>query len=193
MIDSLQQNLARAETCSIQKELGIEGQGFGLLTLHRPANVDRVEVLSGILDALDEIAKHLLIVFPAHPRTRKMLAEFQLLERVSGNKRVCLTEPLSYLEFLNLFSAAKLVLTDSGGIQEEATVLGVPCLTLRENTERPITVELGTNTVVGVDPERIKRAALMTLERKTTGIPHRVPPLWDGQTADRILNQLLTY
>jgi UDP-N-acetylglucosamine 2-epimerase (non-hydrolysing) len=150
-------------------------------------------VLSGILDALDEIAKHLLIVFPAHPRTRKMLAEFQLLERVSGNKRVCLTEPLSYLEFLNLFSAAKLVLTDSGGIQEEATVLGVPCLTLRENTERPITVELGTNTVVGVDPERIKRAALMTLERKTTGIPHRVPPLWDGQTADRILNQLLTY
>ena len=191
MIDSLQHNLPRAAACSIQKTLGIEGKEFAVLTLHRPSNVDSREVLAGILDALEEISTRLLIVFPVHPRTRKMLDEFQLLERLTKNERVCLTEPLSYLEFLNLFSGAKLVLTDSGGIQEEATVLGIPCLTLRENTERPITIESGTNTLVGVDPERIKEAAFSVLSNKSSVIPH-VPPLWDGHTADRILDVLLS-
>jgi UDP-N-acetylglucosamine 2-epimerase (non-hydrolysing) len=191
MIDSLQQNLPRAAACSIRKTLGLEDNEFAVLTLHRPSNVDRREVLAGILDALEEISSRLQIVFPVHPRTRKMLDEFQLLERVTKNERVCLTEPLSYLEFLNLFSEAKLVLTDSGGIQEEATVLGISCLTLRENTERPITIESGTNTLVGVDPERIKQAAFSVLNNRSPVTPH-VPPLWDGHTADRILDVFLS-
>ena len=191
MIDSLKENLPRAAACSIQKTLDIEGKEFAIITLHRPSNVDRREVFAGILDALEEISTRLPIVFPVHPRTRKMLDEFQLLERLTKNARVCLTEPLSYLEFLNLFSEAKLVLTDSGGIQEEATVLGIPCLTLRENTERPITIESGTNTLVGVDRERIKQAAFSVLNNKSP-VARRVPPLWDGHTADRILDVFLS-
>lgn len=189
MIDSLYQNLPRAASSSIRKDLGLENEAYGIVTLHRPSNVDRADVLAGILDALDEISQRLPLVFPVHPRTQKMLAEFQLLERVKQNQNLRLTDPLSYLEFLNLFSGARLLLTDSGGIQEEATALGIPCLTLRENTERPITVELGTNTVVGVDPERIKQAAFEILDAPTQQ-RHSVPPLWDGHTADRILDEL---
>jgi UDP-N-acetylglucosamine 2-epimerase (non-hydrolysing) len=189
MIDSLYANLPRAAHLTVQEDLGVAGDDYGLLTLHRPSNVDEREVFVGILDALDEITRRLTIVFPVHPRTQKMLNEFGLLERVGPNERLRLTDPLSYLEFLNLFKGAKLMLTDSGGIQEEATVLGIPCLTLRESTERPITVELGTNSVVGVDPGRIVGAAFAALDGKTRK-PHQIPPLWDGRTADRILDEL---
>lgn len=189
MIDSLYNNLPRAAACSIRDDLGVANGAYAVLTLHRPSNVDRREVFVGILDALDAISDRLPIVFPVHPRTQKMLGEFELLERVKRNENLRLTHPLSYLEFLNLFSGAKLLLTDSGGIQEEATVLGIPCLTLRENTERPITVDMGTNTIVGVDPERITQAAFEILEASHPK-PHRVPPLWDGHTADRILDEL---
>ena len=189
MIDSLYQNLPRSASSSIRKDLGLETEAYGIVTLHRPSNVDRGDVLTGILDALDEISQRLPLVFPVHPRTQKMLAEFQMLERVKQNQNLRLTDPLSYLEFLNLFSGASLLLTDSGGIQEEATALGIPCLTLRENTERPITVELGTNMVVGVDPERIRQAAFEVLDAPSPQ-RHSVPPLWDGHTADRILDEL---
>jgi len=188
MIDSLYANLPRAARLTVQEDLGV-ADDYGILTLHRPSNVDERRVLVGILDALDEITNRLTIVFPVHPRTQKMLSEFGLLERVRANERLRLTNPLSYLEFLNLFKGAKLLLTDSGGIQEEATVLGIPCLTLRENTERPITVEMGTNTVVGVDPARIVQVSFEILDTPGNK-PHRIPPLWDGHAADRILDEL---
>ncbi|MFN2532432.1 MAG: UDP-N-acetyl glucosamine 2-epimerase, partial [Pyrinomonadaceae bacterium] len=163
---------------------------YAVVTLHRPSNVDRKDILEGILNALERISEVLPIIFPVHPRSRKMIIEFGLsdrLEKISGLK---LIDPLGYLDFLNLYSDARLVLTDSGGIQEETTVLGVPCLTLRENTERPITVEMGTNRTVGTDPERIVSAALAALENNSS-IPRRIPELWDGRTADRIVDALL--
>src|SRR5205085_12232702 len=129
-------------------------------------------------------------VFPPHPRTRKMLAEFALLESFRAAPALRLVEPLGYLDFLRLYSGAALVLTDSGGIQEETPALGIPCLTLRENTERPVTVELGTNKVVGRDPARIAREAEGALALRRSGSAPRVPPLWDGKTADRILNAI---
>jgi UDP-N-acetylglucosamine 2-epimerase (non-hydrolysing) len=189
MIDSLFKHLALAERSKVREVLGVEGRDYAVVTLHRPSNVDDAAALRRILSALSTLAARLPVVFPAHPRTRKMLAEFGLDEAVGGG--LLLTEPLGYLDFLRLFSGARLVLTDSGGIQEETTALGVPCLTLRENTERPVTVELGTNRVVGTDPERILREAERALERERADGPPRVPPLWDGHAADRILDAIL--
>jgi UDP-N-acetylglucosamine 2-epimerase (non-hydrolysing) len=137
------------------------------------------------------VAERADVVFPIHPRTRKMLSEFGLAETLEASGRVRLTEPLGYLDFLRLYSGARLVLTDSGGIQEETTALGIPCLTLRENTERPVTVELGTNTVVGTDEKRIVAEAFRALDAAREERAARVPPLWDGKTADRILDALL--
>jgi UDP-N-acetylglucosamine 2-epimerase (non-hydrolysing) len=133
------------------------------LTLHRPSNVDVPEVLAGILDALAEIQVRLPILFPAHPCTVKRVQEFGFEERLAAMPNLQLMGPLGYLEFLNLMANACLVLTDSGGIQEETTILGVPCLTLRENTGRPVTVAQGTNRIVGCDPRRIVAAALAIL------------------------------
>ena len=143
-----------------------------------------------ILDALEKIARRLPIIFPVHPRTRKTIAELGLTDRVQRMNGLRLLEPLGYLDFLRLFSGARVVLTDSGGLQEETTALGIPCLTLRESTERPITVELGTNVVVGSDPQRISTAALAALDRPRANNTPRVPPLWDGHAADRILDVL---
>src|SRR5262249_4146317 len=142
-----------------------------------------------ILSALETITSKLPIVFPVHPRTRKTIAELGLSERVEAIKDLRTIEPLGYLDFLNLSSGARLVLTDSGGIQEETTALGIPCLTLRENTERPITVEMGTHVVVGTGAPRISAAANAAVKgsaRKTV----RQPPLWDGHTSERILDAL---
>ena len=141
-------------------EYGLERDGYALLTLHRPSNVDEPQILGGILGALEEIQTRLPILFPAHPRTIKRIAEFGFEERLAAMPDLRVTEPLGYLEFLNLMAHARLMLTDSGGIQEETTILGIPCLTLRENTERPVTVTQGTNTIVGNDPERIMSEAL---------------------------------
>lgn len=189
MIDSLLQHLERARHSRARAELGLTNTDYAVLTLHRPANVDRRETFERILKALETITATLPVVFPVHPRTRKTIAELGLTERVAGIKNLRLIEPLGYLDFLSLYSSARLVLTDSGGIQEETTALGIPCLTLRENTERPITVEQGTNVIVGADPQRIvaeAAAALNGAAKKTT----RRPPLWDGRASERILDAL---
>lgn len=186
MIDSLNKQLERAQHSKIREELGVAGQDYSVLTLHRPSNVDERQTFERILGALAAIGKRLPIIFPVHPRTRKMIKESNL----AFDSGLRLVDPLGYLDFLRLYSGARLVLTDSGGIQEETTVLGIPCLTLRENTERPITVTMGTNTIVGTDPAKITSAAFAALDHKKSP-EHRIPPLWDGQTADRILDALL--
>jgi UDP-N-acetylglucosamine 2-epimerase (non-hydrolysing) len=159
------------------------------MTLHRPSNVDVPETFSQILSALETITTKLPVVFPVHPRTRKTIAALGLSERVAAMKNLRVIDPLGYLDFLALYSNARLVLTDSGGIQEETTALGIPCLTLRENTERPITVELGTNVVVGTDTGRIVSAASAALNGAARKLGQQ-PPLWDGHTSDRILDVL---
>jgi UDP-N-acetylglucosamine 2-epimerase (non-hydrolysing) len=189
MIDSLYKHLEHAHQSSITSELGLTGKEYAVLTLHRPSNVDSVEVFGRILQSLESIAARLPIVFPVHPRTRKMIDEFGLSDRISKAEGLKLVDPLGYLDFLGLYSNARLVLTDSGGIQEETTVLGIPCLTLRENTERPVTVEMGTNVVVGTDPERITTHAFAALNGNGNRA-RRVPPFWDGHTAERILAAL---
>jgi UDP-N-acetylglucosamine 2-epimerase (non-hydrolysing) len=189
MIDSLLKYLPRAQESKVPLQLGVEEQEFALLTLHRPSNVDEGTVFVRILDALEEISHRLPIIFPMHPRTRKMIGELQLEEKLARIIGLRLTKPLGYLDFLSLLSRARLVLTDSGGIQEETTALRIPCLTLRENTERPITVELGTNTVVGTEPLLIVQAAERALNSSPTK-DTSVPPLWDGRTADRIVDAL---
>lgn len=189
MIDSLLQNLERARKSQARAELGVADTDYTVLTLHRPSNVDCPDTFTGILSALETIAQKLPVIFPVHPRTRKTIAELGLSDRVAAIKNLRLIDPLGYLDFLSLYSGARLVLTDSGGIQEETTALGIPCLTLRENTERPITVELGTNVIVGTDTARIVTAAMAALNgaaRRTT----RRPPLWDGRTSERILDAL---
>jgi UDP-N-acetylglucosamine 2-epimerase (non-hydrolysing) len=189
MIDSLQKNLDVARALPTREQLGLSGIDYALLTLHRPSNVDLRDSFERILAALEAIASRLPIVFPVHPRTRKTIAELGLTERVASIRDLRIIEPLGYLDFLNLSSAARLVLTDSGGIQEETTALGIPCLTLRENTERPITVEMGTNVVVGTDTTRIVTAAIAALNGAARKMV-RQPPLWDGHTSERILDAL---
>lgn len=189
MIDSLLQNLERARGSDIKTDLGLTDKDYGVLTLHRPSNVDAPDTFARILAALETITQTLPVIFPVHPRTRKTIAELGLSDRVASIKNLRLIDPLGYLDFLSLYSAARLVLTDSGGIQEETTALGIPCLTLRENTERPITVELGTNVVVGTETSRIVTAASAALNgsaKRTT----QTPPLWDGHTSERILDAL---
>jgi UDP-N-acetylglucosamine 2-epimerase (non-hydrolysing) len=189
MIDSLLQNLERARQSPVRRALGVADADYGVLTLHRPSNVDRPDTFARILSALETITQKLPVIFPVHPRTRKTIVELGLSERVEAMKNLRLIDPLGYVDFLSLYSSARFVLTDSGGIQEETTALGIPCLTLRENTERPITVELGTNVVVGTDTNRIIAAASAALNgsaKRTT----RQPPLWDGHTSERILDAL---
>lgn len=190
MIDSLNKLLDRAKDSMVRQHLGIADTDYAVLTLHRPSNVDDRETLARILRALEIIGERLPIIFPVHPRTRKAILELGLEAQLLAGNGLRAIEPLGYLDFLRLYSGARLVLTDSGGIQEETTVLGIPCVTLRENTERPITVEMGTNTVVGTDPQRITTAALAALDQGLRR-SHRIPPLWDGHTADRILDSLL--
>ena len=192
MIDSLQKSLNVARALPTREQLGLSGVDYALLTLHRPSNVDLRESFERILDALEVIAARLPIVFPVHPRTKKTIAELGLSARVASIKDLRTVQPLGYLDFLNLSSSARLVLTDSGGIQEETTALGIPCLTLRENTERPITVEMGTNVVVGTDTTKIITAASTALNGSAKRTL-RQPPLWDGQTSERILDALEEY
>jgi len=167
-------------SAGLKAELG----RYGIVTLHRPSNVDEPEVLAGIVDALNTIAEDLPLVFPVHPRTRANLARFG----IEPGPRIHLTGPAAYMDFLNLWKDAALILTDSGGLQEESTALGVPCLTLRKNTERPITVDEGTNVLVGTDPAAIVREARNILGGK--GKTGRRPVLWDGRAAERIVELL---
>jgi UDP-N-acetylglucosamine 2-epimerase (non-hydrolysing) len=188
MIDTLFRNLERAKTSNVLDRLGVMPSCFCAITLHRPSNVDHKEKLAGILKALDVIQRQLPIVFPIHPRTRARLDEFGLDEIAERQTNLVLIEPLGYLDFLQLFSNSRLVLTDSGGIQEETTALGIPCLTLRQNTERPITVTHGTNRVVGSDPDVIVKEALSALNNPMkTSSP---PELWDGNASVRIVDAI---
>ena len=191
MIDTLERHREAASALPILRELGIERGRFATLTLHRPSNVDDEAVLRGVLQAVAEIARELPIVFPAHPRTRERIERFGLQGLVSttdDGRGVKFVEPLGYLEFLRLVMDSRFVLTDSGGLQEETTVLGVPCITLRFNTERPITCEQGTNVLVGNRPESILEAARGVLAQ--AGKPHGVPDKWDGRAAERIVTCL---
>jgi UDP-N-acetylglucosamine 2-epimerase (non-hydrolysing) len=188
MIDSLYKHLERARQSRIKDKLGLAEKNYAVLTLHRPSNVDDSIVFGRILESLERIGEQLPVIFPVHPRTRKTIAELGLDARVERMKGLRLIDPLGYLDFLSLYSGARLVLTDSGGIQEETSVLGIPCLTLRENTERPITVAMGTNTIVGSDPAKITAAAFAALSESPKQ-PGSIP-LWDGHTAERILAAL---
>ncbi len=194
MIDTLMMNRERAvpakETLERLKDTGyFDGADaeFALVTLHRPSNVDVPEVLERLLSTLVEISQRLPIVFPVHPRTQGRI-EAAGLEKLIGQGRIATMPPLGYKELLGLMDAAKVVLTDSGGIQEETTALGVPCITLRENTERPVTVTEGTNTIVGSDPEKIMQAFDEVMA--TGGKAGRVPELWDGRAAERIAAEI---
>ena len=191
MIDSLFENLKRAEISVVREELGLAEGGYAVLTMHRPSNVDERENLKPLVEALIEIAERVPIIFPVHPRTKAKIEEFGLNEQIKASS-LKLIEPLGYLDFLHLYRGAKFVVTDSGGLQEETTALGIPCLTIRENTERPITVEMGTNRVVGADPEKLKRSAFEILESDRRPTDKRIPPLWDGKAAVRICEALLS-
>jgi UDP-N-acetylglucosamine 2-epimerase (non-hydrolysing) len=166
----------------------LEPKKYATLTLHRPRLVDDPKAFSDVLGALDEIAADIPIVFPIHPRTRNRLSEFGLARRVEKIANLRLVEPLGYLDFLKLNANAFVVLTDSGGLQEETTALRVPCLTLRENTERPSACEIGTNRLVGLDPSAIL-AAYRELKSGTARVGE-IPPLWDGRAAERIADVL---
>jgi UDP-N-acetylglucosamine 2-epimerase (non-hydrolysing) len=187
MIDCLLRNLARAEASGILGDLGLRKGEYALLTLHRPGNVDNPAVLEGLLGAVAEIAREAPVLFPVHPRTRARL-ESRPGGAAAIPPGVRLVEPMGYLEFLRVMSQAKVVLTDSGGIQEETTILKTPCLTLRESTERPVTAEVGSNQVVGTDPRRII-AAYRDVAGGRLRAPG-VPPLWDGKAAERIVDIL---
>ena len=180
MIDTLRRHLPMARLERIRDRIPVEDGAYAVLTLHRPSNVDRPETFRDILKAVRAIASKMPVVFPVHPRTRTRLQEFGLETELDG---VILTEPLGYIDFLSLTSHARLMLTDSGGLQEESTALGIPCLTLRENTERPVTVTHGTNRVVGTRTadilDGVEQALGATVER-------RIPELWDGHAAERI-------
>jgi UDP-N-acetylglucosamine 2-epimerase (non-hydrolysing) len=189
MIDTLMRHRQKAEASHILEELRLYAGKYAVLTLHRPANVDDVEVFCRILDAIDVIQKHMPVIFPIHPRTRKNLLKASLNEKIAGMKNLVLTDPLSYLDFLKLMSLARVVLTDSGGIQEETTILKIPCLTLRQNTERPVTVEIGANQIVGTDTQRILDAFKKVMNSQNLNT--RIPPLWDGHAAERIIEILL--
>lgn len=185
MIDTLLANLERARSAAPLAALGLEAGGYALLTLHRPSNVDDPERLGRLFAVLEEIHRELPVVFPVHPRTRASIET-----RLGGRApKLRLVEPLGYLEFLGLSASARLVLTDSGGVQEETTALGIPCLTLRESTERPITVTEGTNVLVGSDPAKIRSEARRILDGG--GRRGRLPALWDGRAAARIADVLL--
>lgn len=209
MIDSLLKFQAKANSSTLLDRLGLRAGiatngdragtlRYGLVTMHRPGNVDRREAFREILAGLEELAAEYPIVFPVHPRTRKRIEEFGLnvphsdcLAEASGSRRpprgIVLTAPLGYLDFLCLMKHAAIVVTDSGGIQEETTCLGVPCVTVRENTERPVTVESGTNIIAGTSKEGIK----MTIRQQLNDAPKgKVPPYWDGHAAARIIDVL---
>jgi UDP-N-acetylglucosamine 2-epimerase (non-hydrolysing) len=184
MIDTLQFNRTKAEQSDVLERLGLAPAGYNVVTLHRPSNVDDPRIFGGILDALEEIGRDSPCVFPMHPRTLNNLDKLGLKQRVEALATLRVIEPLGYLDFLKLMSSASVVLTDSGGIQEETTILGVWCLTLRENTERPVTLSQGTNELVGTDPERIVTAYRRC--RSAAGAKPAPPEKWDGQAAERI-------
>ncbi|NIA22582.1 MAG: UDP-N-acetylglucosamine 2-epimerase (non-hydrolyzing) [Proteobacteria bacterium] len=183
MIDTIVNNLERIKSREKYKELGLERGNFILLTMHRPSNVDVKETFISIIEALKEIGKRIPIVFPIHPRTDKMAKQFGINLNEIPNMKII--EPLSYIDLLSMENDAKCIITDSGGIQEESTFLNIPCFTIRENTERPITEEVGSNTLVGTDKDKIVASVMKCLDGECKY--GEIPELWDGQTAKRIV------
>ena len=201
MIDSLVSALQVARPSCLRSELGLEGKPYAVLTLHRPSNVDNEDQLTRTLDAILEVAQRIPIVFPAHPRTARNIEAAGLTAMRTwaggplpgidaGATGLWMMPPASYLDFLDLMQHAVMVITDSGGVQEETTFLGVPCLTYRDTTERPVTVSMGTNRVVGRDPQHLLLNALEVLQEAPQGPAIARPPLWDGRTASRIVQIL---
>lgn len=186
MIDSLEMLRSTIEKDSAYIDFGVKKGNFCLITLHRPSNVDNPEVLKSICDIFINISKKRTILFPVHPRTRKNLEKFGLLEQLEKSSNIILSEPLSYIRFMNLVFNCSFVITDSGGIQEETTYLGIPCLTMRPNTERPVTVSQGTNILCSIDNIEKKASNIVS-----ENIPKfSVPELWDGKTASRIVKSI---
>ena len=186
MIDSFELLAPKIRSAGMADRVGLARGNYGVVTLHRPSNVDDAKQLASIVDRLIDIARDMPLVFPFHPRTRQRFKDFGLSERLAAARGIKLTEPLSYIEFMSLVVDCRFALTDSGGVQEETSYLGIPCLTLRENTERPITVTLGTNRLLAVD-------ALVTEVGRAIRGPARSQcaiPLWDGKTADRVVASL---
>jgi UDP-N-acetylglucosamine 2-epimerase (non-hydrolysing) len=190
MIDTLVYSLNKIDGRNLPFE-GLKEKGYAVITLHRPANVDNPELLEKILDAFRSIGKQLKLVIPLHPRTKKNIETYGLREKLDEiSRHAVITEPIGYLEMLSLVRSSKLVITDSGGLQEETTYLGIPCITMRENTERPSTVELGTNVIIGTDLD-----ALFSYCKKVMSDDFKkgqIPPLWDGRAAERIVDVLST-
>lgn len=190
MIDTLVRHLPAAEARNVHARLGLAPGGYAVATFHRPSNVDQPDSLGLLVDTLRALCARLPVVLPLHPRTRARAASYGLLDTLGGLPGLLLTEPLGYLDFLGLVRNSRLVVTDSGGIQEETTYLGIPCLTMRENTERPITVDLGTNVLIGSDRGLLLRSVDDVMRgRFKRG---QVPDLWDGRAAGRIVEVLLT-
>ena len=184
MIDTLMWLLPEAKARDTLRRYGLEPGEYGVVTLHRPANVDTPETLSRLLDVLVDTSRRLRLVFPVHPRTKERIERFGLTHRLNGDTGITELPPLGYLDFLTLTSQARVIVTDSGGLQEESTVLGIPCLTARPNTERPITVEEGTSTLVGSDPVKLQEHLDIVLRGSYR--QGRCPTLWDGHAAERI-------
>lgn len=189
MIDTLLKNKAKADKSKILEFIDLNGHNYAVLTLHRPSNVDCPSVLGSILDAVEVIQRDMPVVFPVHPRTRRNLYSSSFRKKLEDMNKLRLLDPLGYIDFLRVLSSARIVLTDSGGIQEELTVLKIPCLTLRENTERPVTVECGCNRIVGTDKIKI----IEEYKRATNEhvLDFRLPLLWDGRASERIVDTVL--
>ncbi|MFQ5454199.1 MAG: non-hydrolyzing UDP-N-acetylglucosamine 2-epimerase, partial [Candidatus Zixiibacteriota bacterium] len=188
MIDSLISNLETSKNSKILERLYLEPNKYITLTMHRPSNVDNPQMLKKLMECIAKISLKVPVVFPCHPRTGKRIEELGLLPG-SSDGHLKIVEPLGYLDFLKLQSASQIVITDSGGVQEETTCLGIPCITLRENTELLATVDIGSNTICGTDPHKIETtvAQLLNGNRKKW----QIPPLWDGNTANRIVDVLI--
>jgi UDP-N-acetylglucosamine 2-epimerase (non-hydrolysing) len=191
MIDCLLAQLPKIEHRDILQRFGVVAGHYAMLTLHRPSNVDVPGVLCGIVEVMIELSRELPILWPIHPRSSKMLEQSGLLDRIERHADFKLTDPLGYLDMLTLTRRARMILTDSGGLQEEATVLGVPCVTLRQNTERPVTVAVGANRLAGNHPEGMRAAIQSVLDGKRPTI--RIPELWDGKTGVRIVDVLMHF
>ena len=189
MIDTLKSQLEAAKQLDVLQRLGLEAGKYGVVTLHRPSNVDQPETLGALIDVLIDISRDMKLVFPVHPRTKGRLEKFGLLAKMAAAPGIVEQPPLGYMEFLALTSQARVIVTDSGGLQEESTALGIPCLTMRENTERPITVDVGTSTLIGSDAELLRQCLGQVLDGTyKTG---RCPELWDGRAAERIAGELV--
>jgi UDP-N-acetylglucosamine 2-epimerase (non-hydrolysing) len=191
MIDTLLKNKNKAEQSLILNKMQLTPRKYATMTLHRPSNVDDQAIFGGLLDAIEEIQNDMPIIFPIHPRTKNNISVFGFEKRVSKMSNLRMVEPIGYLDFLKLNANAYVVLTDSGGLQEETTILQIPCITLRENTERPITCEIGSNQLVGTNPDNILAAYRKIKNGQLP--PSMIPELWDGQAAQRIANIIVSF